>query len=201
MANRNASSQLCLLSPLMRKTSRNHHGDEADHQPGELVDAQIEAGQLALPDDTGGQRSKVGPVPGVDDHGRRGAALHVGAQEAEVGKFQRILNVGRRRGGFLLHRQGFAGEGRLIQEQVFGGKHPHVSRHHIAGGQPDDIAGHQHLERDFFFLAVSHQCRRVADHRLELLGRVIGTHLLEETQHHAQNHHHENDHRRPQVTG
>ena len=94
MANRNASSQLCLLSPLMRNTSRNHHGDEADHQPGELVDALVEAGQLALPDDAGGQRAKVGPVPGMDDHGRRGAALDVGAQEADVGKFQRILNVG-----------------------------------------------------------------------------------------------------------
>ena len=137
----------------------------------------------------------------MDDHGRRGAALHVGAQEADVGKFQRILNVGRRRGGFLLHRQGFAGEGRLIQEQVLGGKHPHICRHHITGGQPDDIARHQHLERDFFFLAVAHQCRGVADHRLELRGRVIGPHLLEETQHHAQNHHHENDHRCPQVTG
>jgi len=95
--------------------------------------------------------------------------------------------------------QGFAGEGRLIQEQVFGRKHAYISRHHITGCQPDDIARHQHLERYFFFLAAAHQCRGVADHRLELLGRVIGTHLLEETQYHAQNHHHENNHRCPQV--
>ena len=190
-----------LAESVDQKDQRHHHGDETDHQPGELVDAQIEAGQLALPDDTGGQRSKVGPVPGVDDHGGRGSALHVGAQEAEVGQIERILNVGRRRGGFLLHRQGFAGEGRLIQEQVFGGKHPNIRRHHIAGGQPDDIARHQQLERYFLFLAVSHSCRLVADHGLELLGRVISPQLLEETQHHAQNHHYENNHRRPQVTG
>src|ERR1019366_6161087 len=94
-----------LAQPVDEEHRRNHHGDEADHQPGELVDAQVEAGQLALPDDAGGQRAKVGPVPGVDDNGGRGAALHVGAQEADVGKFQRILNGGRRLGGFLLHRQ------------------------------------------------------------------------------------------------
>src|SRR5450759_2362197 len=50
----------------------------------------------------------------MDDHGRRRSALHVGAEEADVGKFQRVLNVRRRRGGFFLHRQGFAGEGRTI---------------------------------------------------------------------------------------
>jgi hypothetical protein len=192
---------IVLAQPVDQKNRRNHHRDEADHQPGELVDALVEAGQLALPDDARGQRSQVGPVPGMDDHRRRGAALHVGSQEAEVGQIERILNIRRRRGGFLLHRQGFAGEGRLVQEQVFGGKHPHIGRHHVTGCQTDDIAGHQHLERYFFFLAVPHQRRRVADHRLELFGRVIGAHLLVETQHHAQNHHHENDHHRPQVPG
>ncbi len=136
----------------------------------------------------------------MDDRCRRGSALHVGAEEAGVGKVQRVLNARRRRGGFSLHRQRFAGEGRLIQKQVFGGKDAHVSWHHVAGCQPDDIAGHQHLERDFFVLAASHHRCRVADHCLELRGRVIGARLLEETQHHAQNHHHENDHRRPLVT-
>ncbi len=99
----------------------NHHGDKVNHQPGELVDALVEAGQLALPDDTGGQRSKVGPVPGVDDHGGRGPAFNVGAQEADIGKFQRVLNVCRCRSSFLFQWQGFAGESRLIQKQVFGG--------------------------------------------------------------------------------
>ena len=82
---------------------RNHHGNKTDHQPGESVDTFIEAGQLTLPDDTGSQRSKVGLVSGMDDHGRRGAALHVGAQEANIGQFQRVLNVGRRGVGFSLH--------------------------------------------------------------------------------------------------
>ena len=51
-----------LAQSVDQEDRRNHHGDEADHQPGELVDALVEAGQLALPDDAGGQRSKVGLV-------------------------------------------------------------------------------------------------------------------------------------------
>ena len=51
------------------------------------------------------------------------------------------------------------------------------------------------------FLVAPQDRRRIADHCLELLGRVIGTHLLEEPQHHPQDHHHENDHRGPLVTG
>ena len=60
-----------LAEPVDEEHRWDHYGDEADHQPGELVDAQVEASQLALPDDAGGQRAKVGPVPGVDDHGGR----------------------------------------------------------------------------------------------------------------------------------
>src|ERR1019366_7137624 len=86
------------------------------------------------------------------------------------------------------------------QEQVFGGKHSYVGWDHVAGRQPDDIARHQHLEWHFSFLTITHQRRRVADHRLELFRSVIGPHLLVETQHHAQNHHHENDRGCPQVT-
>ena len=51
------------------KHRRNHDGDEPDHQPCELVDAQVKACQLALAHDLGGQGSKVRTTSGVDDHG------------------------------------------------------------------------------------------------------------------------------------
>jgi hypothetical protein len=41
-----------LAQPVDEENSRNHYGDEADHQPGKLVDALVEAGQLALTDNT-----------------------------------------------------------------------------------------------------------------------------------------------------
>ena len=177
---------IVLGQPVDQKDGGHHHGNKTDHQPGELVDALVEAGELALSDDAGRQRAKVGAVSGVDDHGGRGAALHVGAEEAEVGQIERVLDVRWRRVGFAFHRQGFAGERRLVQEQVLGGEQPHVGRHHVTGGQVDDVARHQQLERYFRFHPAAHHRRRVADHRLELLGRVIGAHLLVETQHHAQ---------------
>ena len=104
-------------------------------------------------------------------------------------------------GSAFFHRQSLASERRLVQEQVLGGEQPHVGRHHIAGGQVDDIARHQQLERNFRFRPAAHHRRRGADHRLELLGRVIGAHFLEEAQHHAQHHHDENDHHCAQVAG
>jgi len=91
-------------------------------------------------------------------HGRRGSAFDIGAQEADIGKLKRILNVGGGLGCFLLHGQGFTGEGRLIQEQVFG----EITLHRLVPCHlplPDDIAGRQHLERYFCFLITSHQRR------------------------------------------
>jgi hypothetical protein len=53
--------------------------------------------------------------------------------------------------------------------------------------RPDDNRpAPTHLERHFSFLAITHQRRRVADHRFELFSWVIGPHLPVET-HHAQN--------------
>ena len=43
----------------------------------------------------------------------------------------------------LLDRERLAGKAPLADEEVFGGKHPHVSRNHVAGGQLDNIPGHQ----------------------------------------------------------
>ena len=97
------------VQPIMPKESvdekhrRNHDGNEPNHQPGEFVDTKVKAGQLALTDDPGRQRSKVGAISGVNDYGGCGPALHVGAQETEVREFQRVLHVCCRRGGLPFH--------------------------------------------------------------------------------------------------
>ena len=59
----------------------------------------------------------------------------------------------------------------------------------------DDVAGHEAVQRHLARLAVAHDGRGHADHRLELGGRGIGPRLLHEPQDHA-----EHDHERPSST-
>jgi len=70
-----------------------------------------------------------------------------------------------------------------------------------AGSQADDVARHQFLQRELLLPAAAHYRSGVADHLLQLLGRVVGAHLLHESQHDAEYHHHENDRRRAQIAG
>ena len=79
-----------------------------------------------------------------------GSYLKVGSRHTS--QLQRILNLPCRRVGVFLHRQGFPVEGHLIQEQVLGGQHADIRGHHVPGGQPDDVPGHQQLQRFFHFL-------------------------------------------------
>ena len=72
---------------------RHHHGNETDHQPGELVDSLVETGENTLTDDTGSQRSKISFVAGVHRYGGRGSALYIGAHKADVDELQRVLDV------------------------------------------------------------------------------------------------------------
>jgi hypothetical protein len=142
---------------------------------------------------------KVGPVPGPNDHGGGGAALHAGSEEAKVGQIEGVLNAPGRRVGIALDGQCLTGERGLIEEQILGGQHPDISRHHVTGCQPDDIALHQQRGREFLFLGVPHHRCRVAHHCSERLGCVIGPHLLKEAQHDAEHHHHEDDGGGPQI--
>ena len=75
---------------------------------GELVDAFVEAGKLALADNAGRQRAKVGALPGVDYDRAGRAAFHVGAKEAEIGHIQRVFAVRCRQFRFAFYRHGFA---------------------------------------------------------------------------------------------
>ena len=87
---RNASIQSPLVRPLMRKTSGHHDQHEADHQPGEAVDALVEAGQRPL-----GRRSRRRATqsrfarPCAPRRAVARAAHDVGAHEADVLELQR----------------------------------------------------------------------------------------------------------------
>ena len=89
----------------------------------------------------------------------------------------------------LLDRQRLAGQAGLDDEQVLAGDEPHVGGDHVAGGELDHVAGHQFAQRHFLGLAVADDRGGDADHRLELGGGRVGPGLLDEPQHHAEDHH------------
>ena len=80
-----------LAKSIKNEYHRDHDDHEADHQPGELVDALVEAGQHALPGDAVRQGTEIGPAAGLDDHRCSRAAFDVGTQEADVGHLQWVL--------------------------------------------------------------------------------------------------------------
>ena len=61
----------------------------------------------------------------------------------------RVARVG------FFHRQRFAGQRGLDDEQILGGQQPHVAGNHVAGGKFHHVAGHEFLERNFLRLAVA----------------------------------------------
>src|ERR1035437_915592 len=60
IAKKKASFQSCLVKPLMRKTRGHHHQYEPDHEPGEAVEAPVEAGWRALLRDRAGHAAEIG---------------------------------------------------------------------------------------------------------------------------------------------
>ena len=68
---------------------RDHDHDEADHQPGEPVDAPIERGGNASPGDLVGKLSEERVLPGPQDHAGAVARHDVGAHEAQVRQVER----------------------------------------------------------------------------------------------------------------
>jgi hypothetical protein len=109
-----------------------------------------------------------------------------------------LMAGGTRRSGFF-YRHRFAGQRGLVEEEVLGGQHAHVGGHHIAGGEQDDIARHQLAQRYFPPFALAQHGGGGLDHRLQVLGGLVGAHFLVEAQHEAQHHHQTNDDRGAQV--
>ena len=89
-ANKSASSQSPLVKPLIRNTGRHHDQDETDHQPGEAIDALVEARQLTLPGDLVGKLAEIGFAAGMNDDAGAKAADHAAAHEAEIRQVEGI---------------------------------------------------------------------------------------------------------------
>ena len=167
------------------------HKDEADHQPGEPVDAFLETGLDSLPGDDVGELPEIGAAAGVDDHPGRVAAHHVAAHEADVRQVERVFAVTRpdQGGRILFDRHRLAGERGLIDEKVLGRQQPQVRRDHVAGGDIDDVAGYELVDGNLYeALDLGGQrrrsppfhARRRLDQRSQLRGSLIGAVLLDE---------------------
>ena len=154
-----------LGQPVDDEDQRDHHQREADQQPANAVDAPIETGLGPFAHEVPGQSSQISTRARGDDDRLGGAADHVGSHEAGVGQFERTLGCRTPAPiGGLLDGQRLAGQDRLADEQVLGRDEDQVGRDHVAGGQVDDVAGNEELDRYLF--ARRRVPRRVAVVRL-----------------------------------
>ena len=77
----------------------------------------------------------------------------------------------------------------------------HVAGDHVAGGELDDVAGHQVAERDLSGRAIAHDGGGDVDHGLELGGGGVGAGFLQEAEADAEDHHHGHDGAGARVAG
>ena len=131
-----------------QEDGRDHDQDEADHQPGEPVDALVEGGRNVPPGDLVGELAEECVGPGPKDHAGGVARYDVRAHEAEVRQVEGIVAVLVARVGVFLGGHGLARQGGLVDEQVLGFEQAQVRRDHVARGKPHDIARHELLHRD-----------------------------------------------------
>jgi hypothetical protein len=128
-----------------QKHGRHHDGDETDHQPREASDAPIEGGRRLLCGDAFGELTEVRVPAGACDHADAVPADHVVAHEAEIGQLERAAHGLVRGVRELLGRHRFAGEHRLVDEQILGLDEAQVRGNHVASGNAHDVARHDLL--------------------------------------------------------
>lgn len=80
---------VALGEPVDHEDKRDHDEDEADHQPGKLADAAIEARRLLLLDDGVGHAAEVGSQAGGHHDGGGGPTFDAGAEIADIAQLQR----------------------------------------------------------------------------------------------------------------
>ena len=121
MAKKKALFPIVLGEAVDEEDQGNHDGHEADHEPGEAVEA---LGRnwwaRGASGDGAGHAAEVGVDAGGDDDGGGGAAFDAGAHEADV-----VELSGRRCGRGLgvvefFDGERFAGEAALADEEVLG---------------------------------------------------------------------------------
>ncbi len=95
---------------------------------------------------------------------------------------------GRGRGEFF-DGHGFAGERRLVDEEILGRDQSHIGGNHVAGREAHNIAGRQFLEGNFDEGIAADRSPHGsvgAHHGAQLRGGRIGAMLLHEGEQHAQ---------------
>ena len=75
---------IVLGEPVDEEHQGNHHRHEPDHEPGEAVEALVEAGRRPVLRDRAGHAAEIGVDPGSDHDRGRGAAFDAGPHEARV---------------------------------------------------------------------------------------------------------------------
>jgi len=95
------------------------------------------------------------PGPGVHNNAAARSAGHRGSEETGIRQIQWGLRRGRRGLGRLFDGHGLPGKGRLTDEEILGGKQPHVRRDDRTGLQQDDIPRHDLGHPDLGFLTVA----------------------------------------------
>ncbi len=124
------------------------------------------------------------------DHDCRGrSTFDACAHEANIFEFGRRTFLFRLRVVEFLDRERFASQAALTHESVFRGQQPHIARNHVAGGQLDDIPGHQVAQRNLASRAVPHNRGGHVNHGFEFLSGGIRAGFLPEAQAHTQCHH------------
>ena len=175
--------QLCLVRPLMRNTSGTITAmKRIISQVNWLTPLSKLVGGL-LAGEAAGHAAEVGLCAGGDDHRRGRAALHAGAQKADVASSSSgDRPCARLRGVELFDRQRFAGEAGLDDEQVLGRQSrtspgimsPAASLTTSPG--TSSLSGISRGWPSRTTVAVT------LDHGLELGGGVVGPRFLDETQ-------------------
>ena len=144
-------------------------------------------------------RNRVGHTPevGVDSRGdydcERRPAFNTRAHEAGVLEFCRRVRRHRVSIVEFLHGKRLARQCSLADEQVLCGKHPHIARNHVAGGELNDVSGNQVAQGKLAGLAIANHGSRHVDHGFQLRRGRFGTRLLEEAQSCAEHHHPSHD--------
>ena len=164
------------------KDDGHHHRHEPDHEPGESVDADVERRLRRGLGEFAGQRPEQGAGACLHHDRGRGAALHTGAEEAQIRTFERILIRSPLQDLGLFGGEGLPRERRLADEQILGRQQSHVCRYHVAGRQHDDVARDDFAQRDLTPHPVAQ--RRCCDpnHGPERGRRRAGAGLLHEPQ-------------------
>ena len=98
-------------------------------------------------------------------------------------------------GRMLLDREGFAGQQRLVDEEIAARQQHSIGRYHVAGGKPDDVARDQldDWQADFRTVA-AHVCpqRHLLTQRVD---STLSLTRLREVKQHREQHDADNDYK------